>query len=217
VRRRTFIAALGSAAAWPIFSRAQERGVAAKVGFIEAGSQQANQLFLDSFRGGLMELGWNEGTNLTILDRWAEARTERIPEIVDNLIKSSVDVLVTASGPASLAAKQATSTLPIVAVGVPDPVGMSLIKSLAHPGGNLTGLSSLSVELTAKRVQLLQEALPTVSRIAVLWNPNDSGARLGEADAKGATSSLHLSLLSVEVKTQEDIEKGFRGLRKRED
>jgi putative ABC transport system substrate-binding protein len=146
---------------------------------------------------------------VVILDRWAEARSDRLPEIVDGLIKSNVDVLVTAAGPASLAAKQATSTVPIVAVGVPDPVGMGLIASLARPGGNLTGLSSLSVDLTAKRVQLLKEALPKASRIAVIWNPKDTGARLGESDASDATRTLNLELISVEVTTPDDIEGGF--------
>jgi len=213
MNRRAFIAGLGSAAGWPVVAEAQQAGKLAKVGFIEAGSQKANQIFLDSFRSGLMAFGWTEGSNVVIIDRWAEARSDKMPEIVDGLIKSNVDVLVTAAGPASLAAKQATSTVPIVAVGVPDPVGMGLIDSLARPGGNLTGLSSLSVDLTAKRVQLLKEALPKASRIAVIWNPKDPGARLGEGDASEATRTLNLTLLSVEVSTPDDIESGLTKLR----
>jgi putative tryptophan/tyrosine transport system substrate-binding protein len=211
--RRQFITLLGGAAAWPMLARGQQSGKIAKIGFIEAGSQQANQIFLDSFRDGLTALGWSEGNNISVLDRWAEARSERLPEIVNGLIQSGVDVLVTAAGPASLAAKRATSTLPIVAVGIPDPVGMGLINSLVRPGGNLTGFSSLSVDLTAKRVQLVQEALPNASRIAVIWNPNDSGARLGEGDARGAAEKLGLSLFSIEVATPDDIEHTFAGLR----
>src|SRR5262249_21328558 len=112
----------------------------------------------------------------------------------------------------SLAAKQATSTVPIVAIGVPDPVGIGLIDSLARPGGNLTGLSSLSVDLTAKRVQLLKEALPTASRIGVVWNPRDPGGCLGMGDATDATKALDLRLLSIEVSTPDDIQRAFAGL-----
>jgi len=213
MRRREFIAGLGGAVAWPVVARAQQRGKVAKIGFIEAGSQQANQIFLDSFRDGLVALGWTDGSNVLVMDRWVEARNDRLPEIINGLIQSGVDVFVTAAGPASVAAKRATSTIPIVAVGIPDPIGMGLINSLVRPGGNLTGFSSLSVELTAKRVQLLQEALPNASRIAVIWNPQDSGARLGEGDAKGAAEKLGLSLLSIEVATPEDIEHAFAGLR----
>jgi putative ABC transport system substrate-binding protein len=194
-------------------ARAQQAGKLAKVGFIEAGSQQANQIFLDAFRSGLTAFGWIEGSNILVVDRWAEARSDRLPEIVEGLIKSNVDVLVTAAGPASLAAKRATSTVPIVAIGVPDPIGMGLIDSLARPGRNLTGLSSLSVDLTAKRVQLLKEALPKASRIAVIWNPKDTGARLAEGDASDATKALDLSLLSLEVSTRDEIESVFGGLR----
>jgi putative tryptophan/tyrosine transport system substrate-binding protein len=213
MRRREFITGLGGAAAWPLVASAQQTGKIAKIGFIEAGSQQANQIFLDSFNDGLKALGWIEGKNISVLDRWVEAHSERLPEIVNGLIQSGVDVLVTAAGPASVAAKQATSTIPIVGVGIPDPIGLGLINSLVRPGGNFTGFSSLSVELTAKRVQLLQEALPRASRIAVFWNPKDSGSRLGEGDAKGAAEKLGLSLLSIEVVSRDDIEQAFAGLR----
>ena len=177
MRRREFITGLGGAAAWPLVASAQQTGKIAKIGFIEAGSQQANQIFLDSFNDGLKALGWFEGKNISVLDRWVEARSERLPEIINGLLQSGVDVLVTGAGPASIAAKQATSTIPIVGVGIPDPIGLGLINSLVRPGGNFTGFSSLSVELTAKRVQLLQEALPRASRIAVFLNPKDSGSR----------------------------------------
>jgi putative ABC transport system substrate-binding protein len=213
MKRRALIAALGGAAAWPLVAWGQQSRKIAKIGFIEAGSQQANQIFLDSFRDGLTALGWTEGNNITVLDRWAEARSERLPQIINGLIQSGVDVLVTAATPASVAAKRATSTIPIVAVGIPDPVGIGLVSSLARPGGNLTGFSSLSVELTAKRVQLLQEALPNASRIAVVWNPQDAGARLGEGDARRAAEKLGLLLLAIEVATPDDIEHAFAGLR----
>jgi len=213
MRRREFIAALGGAAAWPRVARGQQTGKIAKIGFIEAGSQQANQIFLDSFNDGLKALGWIEGNNIVVLGWWAEARSERLPEIVSGLIQSGVDVLVTAAGPASIAAKQATSTIPIVAVGIPDPVGIGLIDSFVRPGGNLTGFSSLSVDLTAKRVQLLHEALPSAARIAVFWNPKDSGARLAERDARGAAEKLGLSLLSIEVANPDDVERAFAELR----
>jgi putative tryptophan/tyrosine transport system substrate-binding protein len=212
MRRREFITLLvGGAMGWPGAAHAQQPERVRRIGFIEAGSQQANQVFLDSFREGLLALGWIEGRNMTIAERWAEARNDQLPAIVAELIRSSVEVLVTAAVPASLAAKQATSSIPVVAVGIPDPVGLGLVESLARPGGNVTGLSSLSVDLTAKRMQLLHEAMPTASRVAVIWNPKDPGALLGVRDSKVAADRLGLTLLSAEVVIPGNIERAFSG------
>jgi putative tryptophan/tyrosine transport system substrate-binding protein len=214
MRRREFITAVGgAAAAWPLAARAVEPEQVRHIGFVEAGSQRANHVFLDSFRDGLQALGWTEGQNITITDRWAEAQNDRLPDIIAELIRSRVDVLVTAAAPASLVAKRATSTIPVVTVGVPDPVGLGLVESLAHPGGNVTGLSSLSVDLTAKRMQLLKEAIPAASRVAVIWNPKDQGAQLAAPDAKAAAEKLGLRFQSVEVATPADIEGAFSRFR----
>jgi putative tryptophan/tyrosine transport system substrate-binding protein len=211
LRRRDFITLIGGTAAWPLAAVAQQTGK--RIGFIEAGSRAANQIFLDSFRDGLAALGWATGQNLEIMDRWVEARNERLPQILDELLTSKVDVLVTAAAPASLAAKQATQTIPIVAVGIPDPVGIDLVASLARPGGNVTGFSSLSVELTAKRVELLREMLPKASLIDILFNPKDQGAQLAVADANTAVARFGLISRAIEAVSPDDIERAFTRMR----
>src|ERR1700687_4547056 len=130
-----------------------------RIGFMGAGSRQMNQSLLDAFRDGLDLLGWADKVDLIILDRWAEDRTEQLPRIASELIGTGVDILVTAGTPATLAARSATATIPIVLVGVGDPVALGVVKSLAWPGGNATGLSLSSSELIVRRLQLLQELI----------------------------------------------------------
>jgi ABC-type uncharacterized transport system substrate-binding protein len=139
-----------------------------RIGLIHAGSRQANQDLLNTFREGLFEAGWSDGSNITILDRWAEGRTERLPAIVKELIGSDVAILVTAGTPATLAAKRASATIPIVLVGVDDPVALGVVDSLAQPGGNVTGLSLTSPEMIVKRLQLLRELVPDLQRLVVI-------------------------------------------------
>jgi putative ABC transport system substrate-binding protein len=184
-----------------------------RIGFIEAGWQEANQIFLDSFRNGLRTLGWSEGNNIVILDRWAEARNDRLPDIVAELIRSGVDILVTAAPPATVAAKRATGAIPIVMVGPGDPVGLGIVDSLARPGGNVTGLSSMSFDVNAKQLQLLKETLPALSRVAVLRASGDAGEEQRWQLLQTAATSLGIALLSLEVATQEDIERAFARLR----
>jgi putative ABC transport system substrate-binding protein len=213
IKRRGFITLLGGVAVgWPIPARAQQQPIK-RIGFIEAGSRAANAIFLDSFREGLAALGWIAGKNIEIIDRWVEAKNERLPGILAELIAAKVDVLVTAAAPASLAAKQTTQTIPIVAVGVPDPVGLGLVKSLARPGGNVTGFSSLSVELTAKRIELLHEALPQAVSVSILFNPKDQGAQLAFQDANVASARLGLRSNGKEAVTPDEIESAFVEMR----
>jgi putative ABC transport system substrate-binding protein len=139
-----------------------------RIGFIHAGSRQENQSLLDAFRQNLSALGWTDGSNIAVLDRWAEDRTEALPAIVKELIGSGVAVLVTAGTPATLAAKRASATIPIILVGVDDPVSLGVVESLGQPGGNVTGLSLTSSEVIAARLELLQQLVPGVQRLAVI-------------------------------------------------
>src|SRR5262245_24106167 len=170
IRRREFITLLGGAAAWPLAARAQQLAPPV-IGFLEIRSPETITERLRAFRQGLKETVYVEGENVTIDYRWAE-QTERLPELAAQLVRRQVAVIVTTAGFATaLAAKGATTTIPIVFGVSDDPVKHGLVASLARPGGNLTGVNLLSTELTAKRLELLREMLPRASRIAVLVNP----------------------------------------------
>jgi putative ABC transport system substrate-binding protein len=176
VRRREFIFGIGvTAAAWPIPARAQQgtHGLISspRVAFLGPESASTNQHFFDAFRQGMREHGYIEGQNVTFVERWAEGRSERFPEIIEELIRLKADVIFALSLPAALAAKSATTTVPIVFIAS-DPLGSGLVSSLARPAGNLTGFSlALGDEFSSKWLELLKEAVPGISRVAVLWNP----------------------------------------------
>ncbi len=138
--RRVFLGSLTLLVA-PLAAEAQPARKSPRVGFVEAGSRSANQHFVDAFRAGLRELGYIEGQNITVEERWAEGRIERFPDLLRDLLRQKVDVIVQASSPGAVAAKKITATVPVVFVGVNDPVGLGLVESLARPGGNLTRLS----------------------------------------------------------------------------
>ncbi len=164
------------------------------------------------FAKALRELGWVEGRNLAIEDRWAEGRTERLPALAAELVGLKVDVIVASSWPAAVAAKNATTTIPIVIVGAGDPVGTGLVQSLAHPGGNVTGLGDLSAELSAKRLELLKEAVPTLSRVAILWNAGDSGMTLRMRAIQTASRTLAVTVRPLGVHSLEDFEVAFTAM-----
>src|SRR5580765_7410863 len=171
MNRRTFLAGTGAVLlAAPLAAEAQQAGTMPRVGFLEAGSRSVNQHFADAFRQGLRELGYTEGQNIRIEERWADGSPERFPDLVVELLKLKVDGIVAASNPGAMAAKKATTTVPIVFVGVSDPVGAGVIESLPRPGGNVTGLSLAFEEgFAGKWVELLKEAVPRASRMAVLF------------------------------------------------
>ena len=193
MRRREFMIG-GAAAAWPVTTLAQqaERSITRpRVAFLGAESRSTNQHFFDAFRQGMTEHGYIDGQNVILEQRWAEGRSERFPELVGQLIGLKTDVIVAVSLPAALAAKSATKTIPIVFIAS-DPLGSGLVPSLARSGGNLTGFSLfLGDEFSSKWLELLKEAVPNVSRVAVLWNPvnpasshyvtvlRDAGEKLG--------------------------------------
>ncbi len=164
------------------------------------------------FWKALRELGWVEGQNLSIEDRWAEGKTERFPALAAELVGLKVDVIVTLSWPAAVAAKNATTTIPIVITGAGDPVGTGLVQSLARPGGNVTGLGDLSTELSAKRLELLKEAVPKLARVAVLWNAGDGGMTLRMRAIQAASRTLGVTVRPLGINSLEDFEVAFTAM-----
>src|SRR5215831_13084949 len=165
VRRREFITLLGSAAAWPLVARAQQQGKIPRIGIID------DAPMWNAFREGLRDLGYLEGQNIAFEYAYDDGVPERLAEAAAALVRRPVDVIATFGTPASFAAKQATTTIPILMISIGDPVRAGLVPSLARPGGNITGNTSLGQDVGAKRLQILKEAIPTVSRVALLWNP----------------------------------------------
>src|SRR5262249_8112453 len=206
MRRREFIAMVGSAAAWPRAARAQQPAMPV-IGLLDPRSPDALMERLRAFRQGLKDAGFVEGQNATIEYRWAENRAERIPELATDLVRRQVAVLVTPGGVVSaLAAKAATTTIPIVFVVADDPVKLGLVASLARPTGNLTGVNFVSGELTAKRLELLRELLPAAARVAVLVNPaNAANAETTSREAKAAAAAIGLQIQVLNASTGRDI------------
>jgi ABC-type uncharacterized transport system substrate-binding protein len=206
MRRREFITLLGGAAAiWPLAASAQISGRTYRIGFLGVFSYAEYRRQVDALLMGLRQLGYEEGKNVVIHYRWAEGRYDRLPELTAELVKLNVDVLVTHSTPGAQAAKQATSTIPIVMAAVVDPVDTGLVVSLARPGGNLTGLTFFVFELNAKRVELIREAIPTLTRAAVLVNPANPAHLMTVPVMQRAAGALGVELVLIEVKARDDI------------
>jgi putative ABC transport system substrate-binding protein len=197
-RRREFITLLGGAAAWPLAARAQQPGKLPTIGFFGVSTPLNWNPWTAAFVQRLRELGWIEGRTVAIEYRWAEGRGERFAEIAAEFVRLKVDVIVTAGG-AVPAAKQATSTIPIVFAIAVDPVGSGLVASLARPGGNVTGSSIQSVEVAGKRVEILHELLPDLQRMAIMGNVDYDGAvrEIGEVQAAAAKLGLNVDVLKI--------------------
>ena len=210
MRRRDFLPlAAATAMAWnPALGDVN----ALRVGFIHPGPRRENQSLLYAFRDALLVSGWTDGTNIAILDRWAEERIERFPGIVRELIGSGVSVLVTAGTAATLAAKRAGAMIPIVLVGVADPVAIGAVASLMQPRGNITGLALTSTELIAKRLQLLQELVPGLHRIAVIVR-SDPGLEQKLQNIRGNAERIGIEVLMLEANTGRALEFAFVRLR----
>jgi len=210
--RRWFIGTLtGGLLAAPLATEAQQGAKVPRIGYLAINAASGRHL-TEAFRQGLRDLGYVEGGNVVIEYRDAEGRAERLPALAAELLALKVDVIVAPSTPAALAAKQATSTLPIVFIGASVPVTDGLVTSLARPGGNVTGLSVLASELVGKRLELLTQAVPGVTRVAVLWQPGGQGERtdkdlLKEADV--AARALGVRLQFVEARGPADIDRAF--------
>jgi putative tryptophan/tyrosine transport system substrate-binding protein len=171
VRRREFISLLGAAGAWPFAARAQPPPAMPVIGFLSGGSPGPFAYLVRAFRQGLSETGYVEGQNLGIEFRWAEGQYDRLPVLVADLVRRPVSVLAATTTPAALAAKAATTTIPVVFATDSDPVQVGLTASLSRPGGNLTGVSNLNIEVGPKRLELARELFPAASTIALLVNP----------------------------------------------
>jgi ABC-type uncharacterized transport system substrate-binding protein len=166
MKRREFMTLVGGAAlAWPLAARAQQDGKLPRVGFMGNSTAALEANLIGPFRDGFRDLGYEEGRNIIIEFRWAEGKYERFPALVAELLSAKVDVIVTAGTPATLAVKKATSTVPLVMVAVGDPVGTGIVPSLARPGGNITGLSSIAPDLEGKRLDILREIVPELSHV----------------------------------------------------
>jgi putative tryptophan/tyrosine transport system substrate-binding protein len=206
MRRRDFIALVsGGVGAWPLGALAQQSGKIWRIGFIA----HRHETFYDALAEGLRELGYAEGGNLIIERRYAEGRVERFQEFAAEMVRLKVDIIVVVTTPAALAAKNATTTVPIVHPAAIDPVGTGLIASLAHPGGNVTGLAVLNAELSAKRLEVLKEVVPGLSRGAVLWNAANPANALAWRETEGAARALGVTLQSHEVRELKDFEGAF--------
>src|SRR6201982_3512176 len=191
MRRRAFIAALGGAAAWPLVARAQQLAKIPRIGIIDDSPRW------NAFRQGLRDLGYLEGQNIAFDYAYGDGVPERLAEAAAALVRRPVDVIATFGTPASLAAKQATTTIPIVMISIGDPVRAELVPSLARPGGNITGNSVLGPDVGAKRLQILKEAIPTVSRVALLWNPDNASSVLQFREVQAAAPTLGMTITSV--------------------
>jgi putative ABC transport system substrate-binding protein len=209
VKRREFISLVGGAVAWPLAARAQQPAIPV-IGFLEIRSPETIAERLRAFRQGLKETGYVEGENVAIDYRWAE-QMERLPELAADLVRRQVAVIATAAGFATaLAAKAATTTIPIVFAVSEDPVKLGLVTSLARPSANLTGINLLSLELTAKRLELLRELLPGAARVAVLVNPANTAAAqttLREVEAAGRAMGLQIQIFNAS--TSREIDAAF--------
>jgi putative ABC transport system substrate-binding protein len=188
--------------------QAQRSARVPRIGYLSVGPSGASPL-VDAFRQGLREHGYVEGQSIAVEYRFGEERTERLSEFAAELVRLPVDVIVARGAPAQLAAKQATSTIPIVFPVSGNPVELGLVDSLARPGGNLTGLTNISQRLSSKRLELLKEAVPRVARVAVLWHQDDGGAELASGELSNAAQQLQLQLQSVEMRGPVDLEGAF--------
>jgi len=193
---------------------AQQPKKIAKIGVLSPSTPAAAAHLFEAFRRGLQELGYVEGKTFVLEFRYGEARAERLPELARELVGLKVDVIVTATDVAIAAVKRETQTIPIVMANSSDPVGTGFVASLARPGGNITGLSSISLELSGKRLELLREVVPGLSRVAFLWNPDVRGNLLDYNETEGAAGSLRLQLQSVEVVRAEDLDRAFSAVTK---
>ena len=213
MRRREFIAALGSAAAWPLAARAQQ-SMMPVIGFLDSRSPDALADRLRGFRQGLKDGGFVEGENAIIVFRWAENQLHRLPALADELVRRRVAVIVSSGGGAvTLAAKAATTTVPIIFLTSADPVGLGFVESFARPGGNLTGINFFNRELAAKQLELLRELVPAATRVALLVNPTNTAATEATLrDVEPAARAMGLQIQTAHASNSREIDAAFATL-----
>jgi putative tryptophan/tyrosine transport system substrate-binding protein len=209
VRRREVIALFGGAASWPLVARAQQRPAMPVIGFLNGASPEGYALYAAAFRQGLSETGFVEGRNAAIEYRWAEGHTDRLPALAADLVRRQVAVIAAAGASSSLAAKAATTAIPIVFSAAIDPVAVGLVASLSRPAGNVTGVTNLGVELLQKQVEMLHEVVPTAITVAGLVNPTFPGSEAQARDLQAAARKLGLELHVVYASSERDLDTAF--------
>jgi putative tryptophan/tyrosine transport system substrate-binding protein len=218
VRRRQFITLVGAAAAaWPLAARAQQTAKLPTIGFLGANTASAASQWVAAFVQRLHELGWIEGRTIVIEYRWAGGRNEGAAEIAAEFLRRKVDVIVTHGTPATIAAKQATSVIPIVSAVMGDPVGSGVVASLARPGGNVTGLSLQVTDLAGKRIELLREVVPGLRRLAIIGNAGSPAPMLEMAEAEAMARTLGLDVATGGIRRAEDIAPAVEAFKGRAD
>jgi putative ABC transport system substrate-binding protein len=198
----------------PLAAEAQSPQKVARLGYLSSSSSERERSLFAAFRQGLQELGYSDGKNIVIAQRYAGGRFEKLPEMAAELVRLNVDILVVTGAPAAQAAKNATTVVPIVMTNHADPVGTAIVASLARPGGNITGLSDFNAAVVAKRLELLKEAVPSASRVAVLSNPANPTNPLQLKLTQDAARALGVTLLSLEARTADEIERAFSVIRR---
>jgi putative tryptophan/tyrosine transport system substrate-binding protein len=213
IRRREFLLlGGGAAAAWPLAAHAQQPGKLPTIGYLGTAAASAWAPWTAAFVQRLHELGWTDGRTVAIQYRWAEGHGERYAEIAAEFVRLKVDVIVT-TGPAAPQAKKSTSVIPIVLALSGDPMGAGLVASLARPGGNITGLSMLSADLAGKRLELLREVVPGLSRLAIMVNVGFPDAVLESGEVQTAAGTLGLEVLPLEIRQAQEIAPAFEALK----
>jgi putative tryptophan/tyrosine transport system substrate-binding protein len=209
IKRRDFIAGLAGAAAWPAAAGAQQAAVPV-IGFLNSGSLDRYRLLLDAFRQGLNDGGYVEGRNVAIESRWAEGQSARLPELAADLVRRRVSLIAATGGSASAhAAKAATTTIPVLFIGGPDPVADGLVSSLNRPGGNLTGVGVNTSELMQKRAQMLLELIPSALKIALFQNREGVDAEAGQREVEAATHALGRQMILLKISSRDELEAAF--------
>jgi putative ABC transport system substrate-binding protein len=212
MRRREVITLLGGAAAgWPLVAHAQTTKVA-RIGFLGLVSASSHASRTAAFRAGLRDLGWIEGGNLRIEFRWAEGNYDRLPILAEELLRLNIDVLVTHGAAGALAAKKTTSTIPIVITAVGDMQTLGLVSNLSRPGGNITGLSLFAAELNAKRLELIKEAVPSLTRAAILLNPGNASTQSVLSEASATAKAANVELRAFEARQPADFVRAFAAM-----
>jgi ABC-type uncharacterized transport system substrate-binding protein len=211
MRRREFIAVLGGAALWPFAARAQQASIPL-VGLLYASSAAASARFLDAFRGGMLELGYVEGSTIRYEYRFADGYLDRLPDLAIDLVRFRPDVIVSAPLPSHIALRQATSTIPIVMATGADPVGFGLVTSLSHPGGNVTGLANFAEVLAAKQIDLLRELIPRLSRLGALVNVTNPLHVPQLRETKAAAVVSGIDLMPQEISSPDELGPAFEAL-----
>ena len=211
-RTAAFSLALGVLLA-PLAADAQQPGRVYRIGNLIQSNPSVAAPFLEAFTQGLREFGYIEGKNIAFERRWADNNVDKLPDLAAELVREKVDLIMVATVPAALATKRATTTVPIVMAGIPDPVALGLVASLARPRGNVTGVAfDVGPEVIGKTLQLLKEAVPKISRVAVLWNPDSPALTAYWKELRSAAQTLRIGLESVEVRASGDFDSAFSAM-----